>query len=67
MFITVLGSCANQTANREGVSLLFENEQSTLLIDSGPGIISALQRANRKSSDINNLLLTHICYCPSNW
>ena len=59
MYITVLGSCANQTANREGVALLFENETSTLLIDAGPGIIASLQRSNRKASDINNLLLTH--------
>ena len=59
MYLTVLGSSANQTANREGVALLFENESSTLLIDSGPGIIASLQRANRNASDINNLLLTH--------
>ena len=59
MYITILGSCANQTANREGVALLFENENSSLLVDTGPGIIASLQRANRKASDINNLLLTH--------
>jgi ribonuclease Z len=59
MYVTILGSCANQTANREGVALLFENENSALLVDAGPGIIASLQRANKKASDINNLLLTH--------
>ena len=59
MYITVLGSSANQTANREGVALLFENESSTLLVDAGPGIIASLQRSSRKASDINNVLLTH--------
>lgn len=59
MYITFLGSCANQTANREGVSFLVENSTSNLLIDSGPGIISSLQRSNRMASEIDNLLLTH--------
>lgn len=60
MYITVLGSCANQISNREGVSLLIENEADNLLIDCGPGIVAALGRANRKASDINHVLLTHV-------
>lgn len=59
MYITFFGSCANQTANREGVSFLVETENNSLLIDTGPGIVAALQRLNRKASEINNLLLTH--------
>jgi len=59
MYITFLGSCANQTANHEGVSFLVESSTSNLLVDSGPGIISSLQRSNRMASEIDNLLLTH--------
>jgi ribonuclease BN (tRNA processing enzyme) len=61
MIVTVVGACANQTATREGVSLLVESEVhgDALLIDSGPGIVAALERAGRRASDINALLLTH--------
>ena len=60
MNITVLGSCANQISDREGVSLLVENTRDNLLIDCGPGIVAALGRARRKASDIKNVLLTHV-------
>jgi len=60
MIITVLGSCANQISNREGVSILFEDGNDNLLVDCGPGIVAAFGRACRKTSDINNLLLTHV-------
>lgn len=60
MEITVLGSCANQISDREGVSLLVENFDDNLLIDCGPGIVAALGRARRKASDINHVLLTHV-------
>ena len=60
MEITVLGSCANQISDREGVSLLVEHLDDNLLIDCGPGIVAALGRARRKASDINNVLLTHV-------
>ena len=60
MIITVLGSCANQISNREGVSILFEDGNDNLLVDCGPGIVAAFGRACRKTSEINNLLLTHV-------
>lgn len=60
MILTVLGSCANQISNREGVALLMENGNDNLLIDCGPGIVAAFGRCNRKTSDVNNLLLTHV-------
>lgn len=60
MIVTVLGSCANQISNREGVAILLEDNNSSLLIDCGPGIISALGNCNKKASDINNLLITHV-------
>ena len=60
MIITVLGSCANQIHNREGVSILVENTTDNLLIDCGPGIVAAFGRACRKTADITNLLLTHV-------
>ena len=60
MFITVMGSCANQISNREGVALLVEDKVSNLLIDCGPGIVSSFGRACRKTADVTNLLLTHV-------
>lgn len=60
MILTVLGSCANQISSREGVALLMEKGNDNLLIDCGPGIVAAFGRCNRKTSDVNNLLLTHV-------
>lgn len=59
MYITFLGTCANQTANREGVAFLVGTESDALLVDAGPGIIASLQRLNLKASEIDNLFLTH--------
>lgn len=59
MFITFLGSCANQTANREGVAFIIETENTNVLVDAGPGIVAAFQRINRETSGIDNLILTH--------
>lgn len=59
MFVTFFGSSANQTANHEGVSFLIESNANNILIDSGPGIVSSLQRSHRMASEIDNLLLTH--------
>lgn len=60
MNITVLGSCANQISNREGVALLVEQGTDNLLIDCGPGIVAAFGRVNRKMADVTSLLLTHV-------
>lgn len=60
MILTVIGSCANQIANREGVSLLVENGDDNLLIDCGPGIVAAFGRCCRKTSEVKHLLLTHV-------
>lgn len=60
MIVSVLGSCANQISNREGVAILVENANDNLLIDCGPGIVAAFGRACRRTSDVNNLLITHV-------
>lgn len=60
MILTVMGSCANQILNREGVSLFVEDRQDNLLIDCGPGIVAAFGRCYRRTSDVNSLLLTHV-------
>lgn len=60
MILTVIGSCANQISNREGVSLLIESGHDNLLIDCGPGIVAAFGRCCRKTSVTNNVLLTHV-------
>jgi len=60
MIVTIIGSCANQIANREGVSILVEQGNENVLIDAGPGIVAALGRAGRNASDITNIILTHV-------
>lgn len=60
MILTVIGACANQISNREGVSLLIENGSEKLLIDCGPGIVAAFGRCCRKTCEVNNVLLTHV-------
>jgi len=60
MILTVIGSCANQISNREGVSLFVENGYDNLLIDCGPGIVAAFGRCCRRTSEVKNLLLTHV-------
>ena len=60
MIITVLGSCANQIHNREGVAILVECDMDNLLIDCGPGIVAAFGRACRKTADVTSVLLTHV-------
>ena len=60
MIITFLGACANQISNRESVSFLIEEKDTNLLVDCGPGIVSALGKCNKKASDVNNLLITHV-------
>jgi ribonuclease BN (tRNA processing enzyme) len=61
MIITVLGSCANQTATREAVALFVEtnDRHDGLLVDAGPGIVAALLRVGRRASDVNHIHLTH--------
>lgn len=61
MIVTILGSCANQTATREATSLLVEDpeEGNIILVDTGPGIVAALERCGRRASDVSTVLLTH--------
>ena len=42
MIVSVLGSCANQISNREGVAILVENANDNLLIDCGPELLLLL-------------------------
>lgn len=60
MYITVLGSAAKQDGNRECVSILAESGSHGILFDAGPGVVSSLCRAKRKTLEIDNLILTHI-------
>lgn len=60
MFATVLGSSAKQTELRECVSILVDNGDDTILFDAGPGVVSALKKAHRKSASINSVILTHV-------
>ena len=56
--VTVLGNCANQTAENEGVAFLVDTDVK-ILIDSGPGIVRQILRAERKFSEIENIIITH--------
>jgi ribonuclease BN (tRNA processing enzyme) len=61
MIITVLGSCANHTALREGVAFIVEDrdQQTRILVDAGPGVVGALGRCSRSAAEIDNVVLTH--------
>ena len=60
MIVTILGSSARQTSNRECVSILLDIQNETILFDTGPGVISSLEHANRKASEVNEIILTHV-------
>jgi len=60
MNITFLGTCARELECRNSVSFLIEDCKSNILIDCGPGLISGMMKANKKASEINNILLTHV-------
>lgn len=60
MIVTVLGSSAKQTSLRECVSILLDVENDTVLFDVGPGVVSSLERVNRKASEVNKIILTHV-------
>lgn len=60
MIVTILGSSAKQTSLRECVSVLLDVEDETILFDVGPGVISSLARVNRKASEVNKLIMTHV-------
>lgn len=60
MEITFFGSSSRELENRHSVSFLVEDTYSNLLIDCGPGLMSGIFKANKKVSDINNILLTHV-------
>lgn len=61
MIVTVLGSCANQTATRESQSILVEDRERNLnvLVDASPGIVAALGKSGRNAAEINDVILTH--------
>ena len=60
MIVTILGTSAKQTGLRECVSVLVETNCASILFDAGPGVVSSLRRANRNSSSIDNIILTHV-------
>lgn len=60
MNITFLGSSSRELESRNSVSFIVEDNHSSLLVDCGPGLISGIQKSNKKASDINHILLTHV-------
>lgn len=60
MEITFFGSSSRELESRHSVSFLVEDNCSNILIDCGPGLMSGIYKANKKASDINHILLTHV-------
>ena len=60
MFITILGSSAKQTVNRECAAIFVETKTHGILFDTGPGIITSFSNSNRKALDVDTLVLTHV-------
>lgn len=60
MQVTILGNCANQTADHEAVNLLVEDENGgIILIDAGPGVVRQILRTGRLCSEIADIVVTH--------
>ena len=47
MKVTFLGHCANQTATNEAVAFIVDCGETSILIETGPGIVRQLLRAGR--------------------
>jgi ribonuclease BN (tRNA processing enzyme) len=60
MKVQILGSCGNQTAQREAVSFIVQTSDRTILIETGPGVTRQVYRSGRKCSDIDSVLVTHL-------
>lgn len=59
MKIVILGTCANQTANREGVSFILSHKGQNILVDTGPGVVRQIYRSGYFCTDIQNIIVTH--------
>ena len=63
MNITFFGSCSREWANRGSVSFLVEDNDSNLLIDCGPGLISGMKKSNKKMNTYQLFTITFILLC----
>src|SRR2546423_535947 len=59
MQVTFLGICANQTASHEGVAFIVDCGATSILVDTGPGVVRQLLRAGRHCTEIAHVLVTH--------
>ncbi len=58
MNITFYGTCANQTASKEGVSFSIDGTTS-ILVDAGPGVVRQILRSGRFCTEFAYVVLTH--------
>lgn len=59
MQLTFLGTCGNQTADREATNLLFTADDVRLVIDAGPGVVRQLYRVGVSPAEVTDILITH--------
>jgi len=57
--ITFLGNCANVTAHREGVCFVIEMDETRILVDASPGVVSRIYQAGLLPTDIDTIVITH--------
>lgn len=54
-----LGTCANQTAEKESVSFIVEAGGNNILVETGPGVVRQVYRSGHKFSNLPTILVTH--------
>jgi len=57
--VTFLGTGSDQTREKDAVSVVFERENTGILIDAGPNIMKQLQNANLPPSSISCIIVSH--------
>jgi len=60
--IMVLGNCSGLSANHQTTSYVIETDATKILLDTGPGVVRQLKRANIPASEIGLVIVTH-CHC----
>ncbi len=60
--IVVLGNCSGLSAIHNTTSYVIETDVTKILLDTGPGLVQQLKRADIPASEIGLVIVTH-CHC----
>ncbi|MEV6349785.1 MBL fold metallo-hydrolase [Actinoplanes sp. NPDC051851] len=59
MKLTYLGTCGNQTADREATGFVVQEGETVLLVDAGPGATRQVYRTELPCAAVENIVITH--------